>query len=367
MNRFRQILTIAFALAFSSWTFLCYLAHFNNYHRDLLSDVVYYRADRPFVQRTLLPTAVNLLTRLVPRSVREDAVRFVHENRAMQQIFTIDRNPYTAYGAMKLEKDYPVETAIALLLMFGCLLGFTWVILVLYDACYAGSPGFRAAVPAIAAAGVVPWLSYTSHPYDLVSLLLSATSLLLLKQAQWPAYLIVFALACLNKETAILNTLIFVTYFAAQGRLWTRFVAVWTGLQIAIYVAAQSLIVYAFRHNKGTPTEFHLLDYNLPILREWIRRHYGLEELVTAGILLIAICFRWPAKPLILRCGMIIAVPLFCLGIFLGILNEWRAFMDLYSPMLMLMLGSIGWLFGVRPLTASSEADMPEGLLQNTT
>ncbi len=353
MRRLHHILGIICGLAFASWTFLCYLAHFNNYHRDMLSDVVYYRADRPFVQRTLLPTAVNLLTRLVPGSAKERAVRFVHENRAMQQIFTVDHNPYAAYGSMKLERNYPVETAIALLLIFGCLLGFLRVILLLYDECYIGPPAFRAYVPSIAAAGIVPWISYTSHPYDFVSLLLFAASLLLLQQAKWRAYLIVFALACVNKETAVLNTLVFVTYFVAQQRWRTRFFAVWTASQVAIYVVAQSLIVYAFRRNKGTPTEFHFFDLNLPILRDWIRHHYSLEQLVVALIILIALFAGWSSKPLVLRCGMVIAVPLFCLGIFYGVLNEWRAFTDLYTPMLMLILGSIGWLFGARPLTAA--------------
>jgi len=364
MYRLYRMLGIGFALGFSCWTFLCYLAHFNNYQRDLLSDAVYYRAERPFVQRTLLPTTVNLLSRLVPETVKRRAVRFVHETPAMQHIFTVDRDPSVASGSLKLEKNFPVETVIALILIFGCLLGFVRVILLLYDECYTGSFAFRTAVPSIAAAGVVPWLSYTSHFYDFVSLLLFATSLLLLKQERWRTYLVVFALACVNKETAILNTLVFVVYLAAQERLNTRFGRMYVALQIGIYVIVQSAIVHAFGRNRGTPTEFHLFDINAGLLREWIRHHYSLEQLVTAIILLIAIFYRWETKPLLLRCALVIAVPLFCLGIFFGVLDEWRAFTDLYSPMLMLILGSIGALFGVRPLTEWERVELrtlPEG------
>ncbi len=348
-----QILLVIFALAFSTWTFLCYLAHFNNYERDVLSDTVYYRADRPFVQRTLLPTAVNWLTRLVPVEARQRAVHFVHENPAMQKIFTVDGDPCAESGSLKLEKNYPVETVIALLLIFGSLLGFIRVILLLYDECYRGSSAFRVAVPSIAAAGIVPWLSYTSHAYDFVSLLLFTAGLLFLQQAQWRRYLVVFALACVNKETAILNTFVFVTYFAVQRRLWTRFAGMLAGIQASVYVVIQSLIVYAFRGNKGTPTEFHLFDLNLPVLIEWIRFHYNLDQLVTAVVVLVALFVNWNDKPLVARCGLVIFIPLFCLGIFLGVINEWRAFTDLYPPMLLLILGSIGWLFGVRPVGSS--------------
>ncbi len=362
MYRLYQALGIVFAFGFTCWTFSCYLAHFNNYHRDLLSDAVYYRAERPFVQRTLLPTTVNLLARLVPKAAKQEAVRFVHRNPAMQRIFTVDRNPYAASGSLKLEKDYPVETVIALALIFACLLGFVRAILLLYDECYTGSFAFRAAVPSIAAAGVVPWLSYTSHFYDFVSLLLFASSLLLLRQEKWRAYLIVFALACLNKETAILNSFVFVVYLSAQRRLNTSFVRRYLALQIALYVVIQSAIVYAFRRNGGGPTEFHFFDLNLPILREWVRYHYNLEQLVTAILILTAIFYRWEVKPLVLRCGLVIAIPLFCLGVFLGVMNEWRAFTDLYTPMLLLVLGSLGGLFGVRPLAELEQSRVREVL-----
>jgi hypothetical protein len=334
-------------MGFTGWTFLCYLAHFNNYHRDLLSDAVYYKADRPFVQRTLLPTAVNLAARLVPRSLNDKAVAFVKTNPAMQKTFTIDRDPYAAYGSLKLERNYPIETGIALCLILGCLCGFVWVTVLLYDECYGGSAAFRAAVPSIAAAGIVPWLSYTAHFYDFVSLLLFATSLLTLKREAWRGYLLTFGLACINKETAVLNTLVFATYMGAQHKLLSRFSKRMLAAQIGIYLVVQSAIVLAFRHNRGTPTEFHLFDLNLPLMAQWIRRHYDAQQLVVAGIIFIALFYQWDRKPLLIRCSLVIVIPLFCLGIFLGVLNEWRAFTDLYSPMLMLIIGSVGTLFGV--------------------
>jgi hypothetical protein len=268
----------------------------------------------------------------------------------MRQLFTVEKDPYTASGALKLERNYPVETLIALTLMFGCLLGFLWVTLALYDACYfQGSPNFRAAVPAIAAAGVVPWLSYTSHPYDFVSLLLFASILLLIQRSAWKAYLIVFTLACINKETAILNTLVFATYFAAQRRVWTRLSLTLIGIQVAIFTALHLIIDYAFRNNPGVNVEIHLFDINLPMMQQWIRRPYGVEQLVTALIIGIALFYRWRDKPLVPRSALVIAVPFALMWPYVGVLNEWRAYTDLYPPMLLLILGSIGYLFGVRP------------------
>ncbi|MCU1260154.1 MAG: hypothetical protein JWO80_3039 [Bryobacterales bacterium] len=333
----------------ASWTFLCYAAHFNNYERDMLSDAVYYRTDRPLVYRTLLPTTVNLLSRLVPENTKQKAVQLVKRDRFLRTIFTVDRSPHEGAGSLKLEINYPVETAIALVLMVACLLGFLRAIVLLYDRCYSGSPGFRAAVPSVAAAGIVPWLSYTSHPYDLVSLFLSALSFLSLAQHRWRQYLLVFLLSCINKETAILNTLVFITYFAAQGILRTRLAAILISAQLAIYAAVKGFITFAFRANNGTVAEFHLLDINIPILRSWIGHHYNLEQLVIAGILISALFFRWHTKPLVLRCGLILIFPLSILGLLFGVLDEWRAHTDLYTPLLLMILGSVGFLFGVRP------------------
>jgi hypothetical protein len=345
-----KLLTGLCLLFTALWTLLCYAAHFNNYHRDMLSDAVYYRADRPFVYRTLLPTTVNLLTRLVPENTRQKAVQLVKRDRFLRTIFTVDRSPYESTGSLKLETNYPVETAIAFVLMFACLLGFMRAILLLYDQCYSGSPGFRAAVPSVAAAGIVPWLSYTSHPYDLVSLFLSALSFLSLAHGKWRQYLLVFLLSCINKETAILNTFVFITYFAAQGILRTRLSAILISAQLAIYAAVKGFVTFAFRANSGTVAEFHLLDINIPILRTWIAHHYNLEQFVTAGILISALFFRWHTKPVVLRCGLILIFPLSILGLLFGVMDEWRAHTDLYTPLLLMILGSVGFIFGVRPL-----------------
>ena len=333
----------------ASWTFLCYLAHFNNYRRDSLSQMVYYRADRPFVYRTLLPTTVNLLTRLVPEKTRQAAVDMVKRNDTLRSFFPVDKDQEPRSGSLKLETNYPVETLIALALMIGCLIGFLRAILLLYDHCYVGPLSFRAAVPVVASAGIVPWLTYTSHPYDLVSLVLSAWSFLLLAREQWLKYLLVFLLSCINKETALLNTFVLVTYFAAQGLLFTRLAAALISAQVVMFAVIKSAITFAFRANPGSLFEFHLFDINIPILRSWLQHHYGLEQLVTACILVAAVFFQWNRKPLVLRSGLILFFPLAFLGLFLGVMDEWRAHTDLYTPLLLMILGSSGFLFGVRP------------------
>jgi hypothetical protein len=316
----------------------------------MLSDLVYYRAERPFVYRTLLPSTVNLLTRPVPVQIRNNAVDLVKRNGFLKTVFTVDRSPYEHTGALKLEINYPVETAIALTLMLGCLIGYLWTVLVLYDHCYTGSSGFRAAVPTVAAAGIVPWLSYTSHPYDLVSLFLSALSLLLLARGEWRKYLAIFLLSCINKETALLSTFVMVTYFAGRGILWSRLAAVLISVQLVIFAIVKSVITYAFRANPGPFLEFHLFDINIPILKTWIQHHYSLEQLLAAAIVVLAVFFQWHRKPLILRSGLVLIFPLAVLGLFFGVMDEWRAHTDLYTPLLLMILGSAGFIFGVRPL-----------------
>jgi hypothetical protein len=192
-SRLRLIL---FTVLAGSWAFLIYLAHFNNYDRCMLSDLVYHRAPRPFVYRTLLPTTVNLLTRLVPQTANDRLKSFVRQNNLMQQIFTVDKDPYAASGRLKLEKDYPVETFIALALVLGCVFGYLYVVLRLYDLFYTGPSAFREIVPAAAALGLVAFAPAASHPYDSCTTFLSCLSLFLIAKSDgahscsfspWPA------------------------------------------------------------------------------------------------------------------------------------------------------------------------------------
>jgi hypothetical protein len=345
-SRFRLVV---FTLAAGSWAFLAYVAHFNNYHRCMLSDLVYYQAPRPFVYRTLLPTTVNLLTRLVPQSANDSLKSFVRANPAMQQIFTVEKSPYEASGRLKFEKNFPVETFIALGLSAGCLFGFLYCVLRLFDLFYKGPPSFREIVPAAAALGLVAFAPAASHPYDLCTTFLSCLTFLMLAQSRWRAFLFVFFLACVNKETALLTTTVFIVYMWASGQWRSRLFFALTSAQFLIFAVTKFTISYLLRTNPGELLEFHLFDINTPLFAQWVRVGFDPQFFLICCAYVVAIFYQWTRKPLILRSWLFLAVPLLSLGLFFGVFNEWRQYSEAFAPGFLLAIGSVGVIFGVKP------------------
>ena len=344
----------AVVLGFGALTFLFWVAHFNNYDRDLFSDSVYHRSARPFVYRTLLPTTVNVLTRLFPAAARSAVKRYVSNNPTMRQAFTVDGTGQGASGHLKFEKLFPIETVIGLLLMFCSLIGFLFTAGRLFRIFYYVPAGLQVWIPAAAALGFLPWISYTSHPYDLTTLLLSSLYYYQLARGRWRSSLAIFFLACLNKETAILYTVAFAVY-VFLAKLSQRLALGLIGAQLLIFAAIRLTLTFLFRANPGNVLEFHLFDINAALFARWLQKGVSLNELAIRVAIVIAVCHGWKQKPLLFRSGLAVIPPLACLGLFFGVFDEWRQYTDAYTPLLMLCLGSICWLFGVRRRAAETE------------
>ena len=340
------LLQVGILIISGMFAFSFFIVHFNNMESDLLSDNVYHRSQRPFVYRTLVPTSVNFLSRLVPGRLKRSAEHFVRTDPRMNQIFTVEAATQSGTGKLKFETHYPIETVVAVLLMFASLLGFLYTVGQLYRFYYTGSPWFGALVPAMAALGFVPWISYTSHVYDLTTLMLSSLLYWTLAKEREGAFLLIFFLTCINKETAILGSIVFATYRWLQGRLLLKRTLILLAVQIGIFVTVKTLISYLFRENAGQILEVHLFDINAGWLSQWLRRGYTVSLLTTFVIFVIAVCYDWTRKPLLFRSGLAIVPFLAVLGILFGVFDEWRQYTDAYTPLLMLVLGSIGKLFG---------------------
>ena len=343
----RRLLSWIVALLFGTITFLFWIAHFNNYDRDLFSDAVYHRSERPFVYRLLLPTTVNILTQLFPASARDAAERFVRHNPAMRQVFTVEQSSQEAPGKLKFEKRFAIETVIGLGLMFGSLIGFLFTSSRLFQIFYDVPSWFQVAIPGIAALGFLPWISYTSHPYDLTTLLLSSLFYYYVARKRWHWVLLVFFLACLNKETAILYSVVFAVY-AFLGGVPRRLGLGLLAAQCLIFALVKITTTWLFRANPGAVLEFHLFDINIPLFAHWLQQGVSLSDLLSRAAIVLAVCHQFTRKPLLFRSGLAVIPPLAILGLFFGVFDEWRQYTDAYVPLLMLCLGSLGMLVGVR-------------------
>ncbi len=142
------------------------------------------------------------------------------------------------------------------------------------------------------------------HIYDFATLCLFTWALATLAHKQWRAYLIVFLLSCINRETTAL--LIGVYIFHAY-KLTTRSGLIkWSVFQIASYLLVRATIIWIFWDNPGTLTESRpLLQIDALILRPYLSTIF-----IVAGVgIATLILFRWKLKSLFLRKAVIVILP----------------------------------------------------------
>jgi hypothetical protein len=352
-RRAAPAICLLLTLAVSSIVFVRFIANFNGQFAALLSDLAYYRAARPYVARTLLPTTVRALSSVVPADLRARAARSVEASPRAQQIFSINKQHLSHTGRPRLEADYPVEDSIAVVVMFGCLIAFAYAMRALFDALYASPPLYRNLIPALAVIGLPPWFAYVSYAYDFCTLLCSTLCLVFLARGRRRAFLIAFTAACFNKETSVLIIFLFVTYELLSGQMERRRWITLAAAQVAIYCAVRGLLAILFRHNPGVMGENHFWDHNVPLIRDWLRYGWGLTDLTARALVVFCIVYRWNEKPLLLRCGLIMAPPLLIACLFFGYLDEYRAYLECYPIFVLLVLDTVGRLFGAHPRHAA--------------
>jgi hypothetical protein len=345
------LLSAVAVLITSGCVFLNFAEGLENNHHALLIDMVYHRAYRPFVARTLLPTAIRAIAAAVPAPLERVSRGSSEESTPDVSTQTPAGERRSGLSAMKrLLARYPVETIVALGLMYGSLLGFVYLASLLFSIFYQSPPVVDLLIPAVAPLGI-PLFYFPgkwSYPYDLPALFLTTACLFFLARGRWTAYLLSFTLACLNKETAVLLTLVFYLVNRLERRLDPSRLLSLTAAQLGIFALIKVGFGVMFRDNPGPYMEFHLFDHNLWSALEWLRSGYGLEGLVAVSLATFCIVHNWSDKPLLFRCGLVLIPPMLLLGFLFGWFEEWRQYLECYPILLMLILGTVAKAFGTR-------------------
>ena len=304
------------------------------------SDMVYGKAARPFVYRALMPVSIRLLASIVPPHTKAAVSSKLGENHLAQEVLS----------RFNSEPECAVESVIALALLFLSLLGFVYALRYLLTGVFRAPHAFSDLVPLLAVLGLVPFFTVVpvfnpGYLYDFSTLLLFTLGLGLMVRAKWRAYLLIFVLGCLNKETAILLTLVFAVHFYRNPRIdRTRFAGI-LSLQIVVFAGIRLLVTWLFKENPGSLMEFHLH-------RHWdVFKRYPL--LVMASTLLwILIAFlmfyKWKEKPNFLLHGTLIIIPLFILYMGWGWPYELRVFYEVYPIVILLSAHTISGALGMK-------------------
>ncbi len=315
----------------------------NGYSAAKFNDMIYGRAHRPFVYRTLVPSVVRLIADITPESVETAFVN--HKNNS----FTLTR--FAELSGIDDEDVYEFYITIVILpiLFYGFALVTRRLIKEYYD-----FPNYVSDFAPIAALLILPlFFRYCNYIYDPATLFLSSLTLLSISTRNRLLFYFVFILAAINKETAILFSGLF---FIKEYSILTRKTLIGHLIvQLLIWAAIKSMINVAFQNNPGSIAEFHLIDYNV----QMIFRPFGILYFAVVGFFFYRLIkYRWQEKSLFLRRGFfVVFVPMAVLALFLGYIDEFRQYYEVYPITFLLILPSILDIFGIGTHRRQQNAD----------
>ena len=304
----------------------------NGYERAMFSDMIYGTAWKPFVYRTLLPSAVRLISDVAPVEIHESLTENIEASDFGMLVLQ----------KLKWESEYLFEYLIAVIFMWIFLIGFVYAFRKLLIELYSLPDWFTNLISLSALLALPPMFQYYSYVYDFPTLFLFTLGLFFLIKQRWNTFLLLFFISCFNKETTILLTLIFSIHFYNGDKLSKKFYYQFITIQILIFLTIKTLLYFLFQNNPGGFVEFHLLDRNYLIFNG-----FSLTTFIVWLIIIIATFSKWKVKPKFLKDALWIALPLVILTLFLGFLDELRDYYEVFPIVLLLITYNIAHIFGI--------------------
>jgi len=188
---------------------------------------------------------------------------------------------------------------------------------------------------------------YNTYLYDFTTLFLFTLGLAMMIRRKWISYLFVFVLACLNKETTILLTCIYAIHFFKHQELNLSDYIFILLIQIGIYISIKIFIDTLFIHNKGAFLEFWLTR-NINFLLQ----PYPIVTYLQWLILGFLVIYKWSEKPLFLKQGLLILIPLLGSTLIWGWIDELRDYYEVYPIVILLISYSMARILQASIYTA---------------
>ena len=291
------------------------VSDFNQQPKAKLEDLIEGTAHRPYVGRRLIPWILGMAA---PPTTEQENISSSEQSKLAAGIrFLLDW--------LTLPPAYDNVLILFFILNYGALLGFGWTFWRLARHFHLPHPE-RLTILALLFLLHPVFLSH-GYVYDYPTLFLWTWFLLALARKQLGLSLGIVALAILNKETALLMPLVWLSYGWQQvtaKRYWSVLVA-----QSAIVFAGWSIITWLYRHNEGGLFEFNLAIH---------LAQYGSEPLVPAVLLVgifLLLAMAWPIAPPLLKSCALLLLPLSGLYLLFGWPYEFRVFYEVYAPLVL--------------------------------
>ncbi len=165
---------------------------------------------------------------------------------------------------------------------------------------------------------------FARKSYDMATAAFFALMLALLARRRFLVYALVFPIACLNRETAFLMTLVFIFHLYPEGPARWVLGAIY---QAVVYVLIRIGVMWMYADNPGVSFLFRPIE-NLQVFLHSPGSvvHWSLFALATW------LCLRnWDRKPLVFRQAFIVMAPsLLFLYLVFGWSFEIRVFAEVY-------------------------------------
>lgn len=316
-----------------------------------------FEAYKPFQYRILLPVTIRAIEFLTPNSIEgkiNDLTSNILENR-------VGSGDEVAENKSEKLTGYGYRIVIYFLINISALFVFLITIKYLAGALNILPEKICDLIPFGMLIALPIYFNFGNFMYDFSHLFLFTLSLLFLYKQRWLKYVIVFSLALLNKETAVLLVIVFiVNHYRTLSRV-TFYKLL--GIQIGIFIVIKFVLYLVFLDNAGGTVEYHLA-WNLNHMSH-LKNYFDFETIgkgmlfpVSLGIplprglnipmfvfILLVIAFNWREIPLFLRKSLAYIPVLFILGLTMGHINELRAYYDaLPIVYLSVMIGAITFI-----------------------
>jgi len=227
--------------------------------------------------------------------------------------------------------------------MYAALWGFVLSFRYLFRGLFKASEQFIDIVSILTVLGLPCLYWFNTYLYDFMTLFLFTLGLATMLRCKWRLYLLVFALACVNKETTILLTFIYAIHFFKNQKVKLSTYISLLLIQIVIYASIKIFLDLSFIHNPGGVVEYWLKRNIMLLLHP-----YPISLYLQWALLGFLVIYKWSEKPLFLKHGLLILIPLFVTMVLWGWIFELRVFYEAYPIVILMMAHSVARIFNVR-------------------